>query len=224
MVDKVKIIDLLRNNVDWADRKTGKDPEYFQRLAKQQAPEFLWIGCSDSRVPANDIVGLNPGELFVHRNVANIANDTDSNYLSVLQFAIEYLKIRHVIVCGHYGCGGIERAMQGDGGELIDGWLAPIRGASDLLGDEYHGLKGHDVQHDALCEVNVVDQVRSVAMSSIVQKAWGRGQSLAVHGWIYSIRDGLLQDLDISVRNAKEADTLFSDRRTSLQLAPGLQK
>ena len=191
---------LLRNNRAWAERRLRDDPGFFARLAGQQAPQYLWIGCSDSRVPANEIVGLAPGEMFVHRNVANVVEHTDVNCLSVLQYAVDVLKVEHVIVCGHYGCGGVIAAAQGAPLGLIDNWLRHIqdvaerhRASLDAIGDE-------SVRNDRLCELNVIEQAANVVRTSIVQDAWGRGQALTVHAWIYALRDGLLRDLKFSVR------------------------
>ncbi|WP_420430768.1 carbonic anhydrase [Hyphobacterium sp.] len=204
--------DLLENNLVWADTKTRKDPDFFHRLARQQHPDYLWIGCSDSRVPANDIVGLDPGELFVHRNVANLAPSQDANFLSVLQFAVEALKIRHIIVCGHYGCGGVAAAMSGERHGLIDHWLQPIRDVSDELAPYLLRLEDPKRRLDALCEANVAAQVRSVACNPIVHDAWSRGQELAVHGWIYGIDNGLIRDLELTVSNRRQVSRQFPDR------------
>jgi carbonic anhydrase len=204
--------ELLHNNVDWAASKTRNDPDYFARLAAQQAPDYLWIGCSDSRVPANDIVGLDPGELFVHRNVANLAPCQDANFLSVLQFAVEALKVRHIIVCGHYGCGGVAAAMSGDRHGLIDHWLQPIRDVSDEMAASLLCVDDPVERLNALCEANVAAQVRSVASNPIVLDAWSRGQFLAIHGWIYGIENGLIRDLSLSVTNRREASRRFPDR------------
>ncbi len=204
--------DLLRNNADWAVRKTRDDPDFFGRLAAQQTPDYLWIGCSDSRVPANDIVGLDPGELFVHRNVANLAPCQDANFLSVLQFAVEALKVKHIIVCGHYGCGGVAAAMSGDRHGLIDHWLQPIRDVSDEMAKSLLCMENPVDRLNALCEANVAAQVRSVASNPIVLDAWSRGQSLAIHGWIYGIENGLIRDLSLSVANRRELSRRFPDR------------
>jgi len=200
--------DLKRNNRAWAARMLEADPGFFRRLAGQQAPEYLWIGCSDSRVPANEIVGLDPGELFVHRNVANLAPPQDANYLSVLQFAVDVLKVRHIMVVGHYGCGGIRAAIDGKRRGLVDHWLHPIREVAaqnrahlDEIHDEHRRL-------DRLCELNVMRQVRNVASDVFVHEAWGRGQQLTVHGWVYSLADGLVNDLAVSVSTLSEAVAL----------------
>ena len=189
---------LLENNRRWAEGIQAEDPDFFPGLAGQQSPDYLWIGCADSRVPANEIVGLKPGELFVHRNVANLAPHNDFNYLSVLQFAVEVLRVRHVIVTGHYGCGGIKAALSGEGSGFISGWLELIRDVAE----HHHGeLEGLDEQGriDRLCEINVGAQVANVCRTRVVRDAWERGQDLKVHGWIYGLGDGRLRDLEVSV-------------------------
>jgi carbonic anhydrase len=180
------------------------DSGFFKRLVNQQAPEYLWIGCSDSRVPANEIVGLDPGELFVHRNVANLAPPQDANYLSVLQFAVDVLKVKHVIVVGHYGCGGVAAAVDGKRRGLVDHWLHPIREVHDTHLRELDAIADPQGRLDRLCELNVIRQVRNVASDVFVQDAWARGQELRVHGWVYSLADGLVKDLDVSVSRAEE--------------------
>ncbi|MBS0643804.1 MAG: carbonic anhydrase [Proteobacteria bacterium] len=199
---------LKANNRAWAARKTASDPSFFQRLAKQQAPEYLWIGCADSRVPANDIVGLDPGELFVHRNVANLAPPQDANYLSVLQFAVDVLQVKHIIVVGHYGCGGVAAAVDGGRRGLVDHWLHPIRETYRANRAELEALSDVTARLNRLCELNVIDQVRNVASDVFVQTAWERGQTLAVHGWCYSIANGLVNDLQVRVGNQDELDVL----------------
>lgn len=194
------VMDLIENNRAWSLAKTQVDPKFFERLAAQQSPEFLWIGCSDSRVPANEIVGLDPGELFVHRNVANLAPPQDANYLSVLQYAVEVLKVKHIMVVGHYGCGGVQAAVDGQRHGLIDHWLHPIREVFDDNRIELEGLEQGAAQLDRLCELNVVRQVRNVASDVFVQDAWLRGQGIAVHGWVYSLKNGLITDLGATVR------------------------
>ena len=189
---------LLKNNRAWSEGKVRADPGFFKRLEGQQAPEYLWIGCSDSRVPANEIVGMDPGELFVHRNVANLAPPQDANYLSVLQYAVEVLKVRHILVVGHYGCGGIATAVDGERHGLIDHWLHPIREVAGEHRHELERLEPH-AMHDRLCELNVVRQVRNVASDVIVQDAWARGQPLQVHGWVYSLANGLVTDLKVTL-------------------------
>ncbi|HTQ34941.1 MAG TPA: carbonic anhydrase [Stellaceae bacterium] len=193
---------LKANNKSWAAGKTAADPSFFQRLVAQQTPEYLWIGCADSRVPANDIVGLDPGELFVHRNVANLAPPQDANFLSVLQFAVEILKVKHVIVVGHYGCGGVRAAVDGQRRGLVDHWLHPIREVCRDHLSELSAIAEREAYFDRLCELNVMRQVRNVVDNIIVRDAWARGQNLAVHGWVYSIADGLIRDLDVTVSTA----------------------
>lgn len=191
---------LLAKNREWARRMVSADPQYFARLCAVQRPRFLWIGCSDSRVPANEIVGLQPGEMFVHRNIANVVPHADLNCLSVIQYAVEVLGVEHIIVAGHYGCGGIQAAMSaGDNGQ-IDNWLAHIKDVHAQNYGEISACKGHEAQADRLCELNVVTQVRNVAKTSIVQRAWREGRSLCVHGWIYRLSDGILQDLGVSMQ------------------------
>ncbi|MBY0565469.1 MAG: carbonic anhydrase [Hyphomonadaceae bacterium] len=200
--------DLLKRNAHWAATKARVDPEYFRRLSVQQAPDYLWIGCSDARVPANELVSLDPGELFVHRNVANLAPPQDANFLSVLQFAVEVLKVKHVIVCGHYGCGGVRAALSSKRLGLIDHWLSPIRCIYEKDADHFDRIVDFDARVNAVCEQNVLAQVRAVASNPFVQDAWTRGQQLSVHGWIYSIKDGLIRDMETSVTSRKEAARL----------------
>ncbi|HEY2446567.1 MAG TPA: carbonate dehydratase [Rhizomicrobium sp.] len=190
---------LKTNNRKWAARMTADDPEFFHRLERQQAPEYLWIGCSDSRVPAHEIVGLDPGELFVHRNVANLAPPQDSNYLSVLQFAVDVLKVRHILVVGHYGCGGVSAAVDGRRRGLVDHWLHPIREVFHQHRQEIDAIPDERQRLDRLCELNVMRQVENVASDVFVQDAWARGHELSVHGWVYSLHDGLVKDLDVTV-------------------------
>jgi len=185
-------------NVKWANRILAKDPDFFATLSSQQNPEILWIGCSDSRVPANQIVDLPPGEVFVHRNIANLVVHTDLNCQSVIQYAVEVLKVRHIIVCGHYGCGGVKAAMDNHEYGLIDNWLRNIRDVRRFNSEALEGLQ-QDEQFDRLCELNVKEQVRNVCHSTIVQNAWKNGAELHVHGWIYDIKNGLLNDLGESV-------------------------
>lgn len=187
---------LFENNRKWARRITERDPDFFQRLSAQQSPRYLWIGCSDSRVPANEIVGLLPGELFVHRNVANVVVHSDLNCLSVLQYAVDVLKVEHVIVCGHYGCGGVRAAYQNASFGLIDNWLRHVQDVRDRHPELFADAPDENAAVDMLCELNVIEQARDVGQTTIVQDAWRRDQPLAVHGWIYDLRDGLLRDLD----------------------------
>ena len=186
---------LFDNNKAWANQIRRKDPTFFEKLSAQQSPRYLWIGCSDSRVPANEIVGLLPGELFVHRNVANLVVHTDLNCLSVIQYAVEVLKVEHVIVCGHYGCGGVAAVVQKREFGLIDNWLRHISDIMERFPDELAGVPSDAQKCKRLCEINVRAQVDNVCRTTIVQEAWKRGQPLAVHGWIYDIHDGVLQDL-----------------------------
>jgi carbonic anhydrase len=199
---------LKANNRDWAQRKVAVDPSFFCRLEGQQAPAYLWIGCSDSRVPANEIVGLDPGELFVHRNVANLAPPQDANYLSVLQFAVDVLKVQHILVVGHYGCGGVAAAVDGQRRGLVDHWLHPIREVEHDHRHELDCIDGQEARLDRLCELNVVRQVRNVASDVFVQDAWARGQPVFVHGWVYSIANGLVTDLDVTVRDQAGMDRM----------------
>ena len=195
---------LFDNNRAWAESITKEDPEFFSKLAGQQAPEYLWIGCADSRVPANEIVGLLPGELFVHRNVANVVLHTDLNCLSVMQFAVDVLRVKHIIVTGHYNCGGVRAAMHNKQLGLSDGWLRSIR---DLYYEQRNKLRlieSEEKQLDLMCELNVKRQVANVSHTSIVQNAWHRGQPLSVHGFIYGLKDGHLKDLEVSVNNAEQ--------------------
>ena len=194
MLDRLKA-----NNRAWSQGKLAADPGFFRRLERQQAPEYLWIGCSDSRVPANEIVGLDPGELFVHRNVANLAPPQDANYLSVLQFAVDVLKVKHIMVVGHYGCGGVAAAVDGRRRGLVDHWLHPIREVNEAHRAELEAIADPRARLDRLCELNVLRQVGNVAADVFVQDAWARGQSLHVHGWIYSLADGLVTDLNVTV-------------------------
>lgn len=190
---------LKANNRAWAARKISADADFFKRLERQQAPEYLWIGCSDSRVPANEIVDLDPGELFVHRNVANLAPPQDANYLSVLQFAVDVIKVKHIMVVGHYGCGGVAAAVDGKRRGLVDHWLHPIREVFTENRQALEAIADDRARLDRLCELNVMRQVRNVAADVFVQDAWARGQELAVHGWVYSLANGLINDLNVTV-------------------------
>jgi carbonic anhydrase len=195
---------LFDNNRAWSRSRTAADPEFFTRLMEQQAPQHLWIGCSDSRVPANEIVGLAPGELFVHRNVANVVVHTDLNCLSVLQFAVDVLKVRDVMVVGHYGCGGVKAALEGTKVGLADNWLRHVQDVRDKHAQLLVEIDDPAVRLDRLCELNVIEQVNNVCQTTVVQDAWARGQELAVHGWIYRLQDGLLHDLRMCVTSADE--------------------
>ena len=191
--------DLFSNNRRWSDGVKRRDPGFFDRLAQQQAPRYLWIGCSDSRVPANEIVGLPPGELFVHRNVANVVLHADANCLSCMQYAVDVLRVKHIIVCGHYGCGGVLAALRDDRLGLVDNWLRHVQDVRWKHQAELDGLGGEARRHRRLCELNVMEQALNVAQTTVVRDAWTRGQELAVHAWIYDIADGLLRDMDVTL-------------------------
>jgi carbonic anhydrase len=198
-----RIDHLLDNNRAWAAERTRRDPEFFSRLSQQQAPEYLWIGCSDSRVPANEIVGLEPGELFVHRNVANVVVHADLNCLSVIQFGVDVLRVRHIIVCGHHGCAGVRAAVRNDRIGLADNWLRHVQDVRIKHRAELDALADDRAREDRLAELNVGEQVTNVCQTTVVRDAWARGQSLAVHGVVYDLRDGLLQDLHITATAAE---------------------
>ena len=215
---------LLENNKRWAANAVDHDPRFFAELADQQNPDYLWIGCSDSRVSANVIVDLAPGEVFVHRNVANLVNHTDMNCLSVIQFAVEVLKVEHIIVCGHYGCGGVQAAMDGQRHGLIDNWLRHIQDTANLHSNLLESIPTNEGRLDKLCELNVLEQVLNVGETTIVLDAWNRGQELAIHGWIYGLKDGLIRDLEISIADEAALDRmrnkfLLTDKRREAGLA-----
>jgi carbonic anhydrase len=199
---------LFANNRAWAATLISQDPDFFQKLSGMQSPQYLWIGCADSRVPANQIIGLLPGEVIVHRNIANLVVHSDLNCLSVVQYAVAVLKVRHIIVCGHYGCGGVQAAMARQPLGLIDNWLRHLKDVYQRHADELDGLE-HDQRLDRYCELNVMAQVLNVCHTTIVQAAWERGQELTVHGWVYSLADGLLQDLKVSRSSAEGLDGLY---------------
>jgi carbonic anhydrase len=207
---------LFDNNRRWSEDIRRNNPEFFPTLSRQQAPEYLWIGCSDSRVPANEIVGLLPGELFVHRNVANVINHTDLNALSVMQFAVDILRVRHIMVVGHYGCGGVHCALDDRRLGLSDNWLRHVQDVkfkhADLLGDLPPGQRG-----DALCELNVLEQVMNAMRTTVLQDAWARGQALTVHGWVYGLADGLVRDLGLSISSAPDGLEQFSQAMLGVQ-------
>ena len=219
-----KFDDLLENNKRWSESVTEQNPRFFSDLAGQQSPKYLWIGCSDSRVSANTIVGLAPGEIFVHRNVANLVNHTDMNCLSVIQFAVEILRVEHIIVCGHYGCGGIQTAMDPQRHGLIDNWLRHIQDTANLHSHLLNAIDDPNDKLERLCQLNVAEQVQNVGETTIVQDAWNRGQDLEVHGWIYSLQDGLIRDLDISISSEASLKGLrkaflFNDKRRTADSA-----
>jgi carbonic anhydrase len=212
---------LFDRNVAWADRKTEQDPTFFRRLSEQQAPQYLWIGCSDSRITANDVLGLDPGEVFVHRNIANIVHTSDMNILAVLEYAIEVLRVRHIIVSGHYGCGGVQRAMAEERGALVDHWLQPLSMFYRKHRPLFDGMGEAPQQLNRLCELNVEMQLRRVAATPIVEGAWLRGVELHLHGWIYGMHDGLLRDLGATVASIEERDALPSiDQRVTQRSEP----
>ena len=194
-----KLPHLFDQNKLWASQILEKNPDFFEILSKQQSPEYLWIGCADSRVPANEIVNLLPGELFVHRNVGNLVKHVDMNCLSVLQYAIDILQVKHIIVCGHYGCGGVRAAMEDKPHGLVDNWIRSIRDTYLKNRETFGALKTDAAKVDKLCELNVINQVYNVTQTTVVQEAWKRGQNLTVHGWVYSLQNGLLKDLDVCI-------------------------
>jgi carbonic anhydrase len=195
---------LFAQNKAWADSIRARDPEFFPKLSRQQSPEYLWIGCSDSRVPANEIVNLLPGELFVHRNIANVVVHTDLNCLSVMQFAVDVLKVKHVIVCGHYGCSGVRAALRCDRIGLADNWLRHVQDVAEKHRACVHRVEGEAQRTSLLCELNVIEQVANVCQTTIVRDAWERGQALTVHGWIYGLKDGLIRNLGLCASSAME--------------------
>ncbi len=201
---------LFENNRAWVEKMTAQDPDFFLRLADIQSPKYLWIGCSDSRVPANQITGLQPGEVFVHRNVANAVIHTDLNCLSVIQFAVDVLEVNHIIVCGHYGCGGVKAALTGERLGLIDNWLRHIKDVRDKHSDQIAPGMDMAARWERLCELNVIEQVRHVTQTTIVRDAWSRGRNLIIHGWIYRLSDGKLRDLRVSVAGSGDVETAYA--------------
>ena len=213
---------LLDGNKSWAQRIKESDPQFFEKLSEAQSPEYLWIGCSDSRITPASSIGLSPGGMFVHRNVANLVNHTDMNCLSVMQYAVEALKVKHIIVCGHYGCGGVKAALDDTRLGLIDNWLRHIQDIMHKYRGDLECLPDYDSRLDRLCEINVIEQVVSVGETTIVQDAWDRGQKLEVHGWIYTIADGIYRDLGVSVTKLDELDSVRAksfDERHSVEKA-----
>lgn len=200
---------LLQNNKDWVKSKLEQDPDYFKRLSLGQSPPILWIGCADSRVPANEIIGAKPGEVFVHRNIANMVVHSDMNMLSVLDYAVNVLKVKHIIVCGHYGCGGVQAAMTNKHIGLIDNWIRHIKDVYRFHQDELNSIENEKERFNRFVELNVVEQVLDLGKTSIVQSAWESGQSVHVHGWVYDIHDGLIKDLDITLRDNKSLSDVY---------------
>ena len=205
------IDNLFTNNQRWSERIRGEDADYFTRLANQQTPEYLWIGCSDSRVPANQIVGLAPGEVFVHRNIANVVVHTDLNALSVIQFAVDILKVKHVLVVGHYGCGGVGAALKDTQLGLVNNWLRHVQDVRDLHVAQLDRVEDPKQRHDRLCELNVMQQVVNVSQTSVLREAWQRGQEVTIHGWCYGLSDGLVRDLGVSAESREEALQRYRD-------------
>jgi carbonic anhydrase len=201
---------LLRNNREWAERVSREDPGFFERLSKQQAPKFLWIGCSDSRVPANQVVDIPPGEVFVHRNIANVVVHTDLNCLSVIQFAVDVLKVEHILVVGHYGCGGVHAALTGARVGLADNWIRHVGDVAEKHAGLLEDAGDQPLQHDRLCELNALEQVVNVCQTTIVADAWTRGQKLVVHGWVYTLRDGRVHDLGLNVAAAGQLEPQYA--------------
>ena len=201
--------DLFDNNRRWAERTKAREPDFFSRLAQQQSPRYMWIGCADSRVPANEILGLDPGEVFVHRNVANVVVHSDLNALSTLQFAVEHLRVEHIMVVGHYGCAGVRAALRGIRVGLADNWLRHVQDVRLRHRKRLLHLPA-DEQEDILCEMNVIEQVGNVALSTVLQDAWARGQPVAVHGWVYGLRDGLLKNLGVTMDRSESVIQVFA--------------
>lgn len=201
---------LLRNNQAWAERVHREDPTFFDRLSRQQAPKYLWIGCSDSRVPANQVVDLAPGEVFVHRNIANVVVHTDLNCLSVIQFAVDVLQVEHILVVGHYGCGGVHAALTGARVGLADNWIRHVGDVVVKHADVLASAGDEPLQHDRLCELNALEQVANVCQTTIVRDAWARGQTLSVHGWVYTLRDGLVHDLGLDVAASDQLEGQYA--------------
>ena len=212
----IRLQKLLDNNKNWADRIKQEDPTFFEQLSKQQTPEYLWIGCSDSRIPADAIVDTKPGEIFVHRNIANQVIHTDLNCLSVLQYAVDVLKIKHIIVCGHYGCGGVKASLDNGQNGLIDNWLRHIQDIIRKYQDFINSASNDETRFKRLCELNVIEQVANVCQTTIVADAWRRGQDLIVHGLIYSLEDGILQDLNTSVGLNQSPDKVLAEAIKSI--------
>ena len=216
------LTNLLERNRAWAESIKARTPDFFQKLSEQQSPEYLWIGCSASRVPANEIVAMSPGVIFVHRNVANVVVHTDLNCLSALQYAVEALQVKHIIVCGHYGCGGVRAALLNLKLGLIDNWLRHIQDVMQKHAELLAGIAEEAERLDKLCELNIIEQVSNVCQTTIVQNAWERGQELTVHGWVYGLSDGLIRDLNIHITNQEEMGPLY--RAAVTKMAGGLSE
>jgi carbonic anhydrase len=212
-MNEIEIV--LNKNREWSRSIREKEPDFFQKLARQQAPAFLWIGCSDSRVPANQIAGMMPGELFVHRNVANIVYPSDLNCLSVIEYAVDVLRVRHIIVCGHYGCGGVRAALDNQVHGLIDNWLTRIRDIYVRHAEEVDRLDSETKKVDRMCELNVIEQVKTVTHTTIVQDAWARGQQVSVHGWVYGLDNGLVNDLGVHIDSPSQVSPPFRFARAN---------
>ncbi|KGM57299.1 carbonate dehydratase [Lysobacter arseniciresistens ZS79] len=210
--------ELLRQNHAWAERVSAEDPGFFERLSRQQAPEYLWIGCSDSRVPANQIIDVAPGEVFVHRNIANVVVHTDLNCLSVIQFAVDVLKVKHILVVGHYGCGGVHAALHGRRLGLSDNWVRHVADVGEKHRDTLGSFDDDELRHDRLCELNVLEQVTNLCHTTIVRDAWTRGQQLAVHGWVYTLRDGKVHDLGIDVDASERLPGKYADALARIRI------
>ncbi len=213
--------ELLRNNRDWADAVRREDPGFFKRLSQQQAPKYLWIGCSDSRVPANQILGLAPGEVFVHRNIANVMVHTDLNCLSVIQFAVDVLKVEHILVVGHYGCGGVHAALTGTRVGLADNWIRHVGDVALKHASLLDGIDLESLRHARLCELNAIEQAANVCLTTIVQDAWARGQQLSIHGWVYSLLDGRVRALGMDVSSSEELAPAYENALAQLRPAAG---
>lgn len=209
---------LLARNREWSDRIHAEDPDFFTQLSRQQAPEFLWIGCSDSRVPANQIIDLAPGEVFVHRNIANVVVHTDLNCLSVIQFAVDVLKVKHILVVGHYGCSGVHAALTGRRLGLADNWIRHVGDVADKHAPMLREADGEHLQHDRLCELNVLEQVVNVSQTTILRDAWARKQDVTVHGWVYSLRDGRVHDLGVEVDGPEQVPAMYDDALSRIRL------
>lgn len=214
------LTNLIERNRAWAEKITNQDPDFFKKLSAQQSPKYLWIGCSDSRVPANEIVAMSPGELFVHRNVANLVVHTDLNCLSAVQYAVEALKVEHIIVCGHYGCGGVRAALLNLKLGLIDNWLRHIQDVRQKHAEVLKGIEEESQQVDKLCELNIIEQVMNVCQTTIVQNAWERGQDLTVHGWVYGLSDGFVRDLNVHIAAQDEVAAICHNAVAGLANAP----